>query len=67
MEEQNGGQLFQQALLADDGLYAYLREHCAFLGRGLRGVEYGGGALARAASQSNGMDDDIEGVSAGDR
>jgi hypothetical protein len=37
-----------------------------FLGRDLRGVEYGGGPLARAASQSNGIEDDIEGVSAGD-
>ena len=33
----------------------------------LIGVAYGGGALVRAASQSNGTDDDIEGVSAGER
>lgn len=37
-----------------------------FLPRDLSGVAYGGGALERAASQSKGTDDDIEGVSAGD-
>lgn len=39
--------------------------------RGLRillcGVAYGGGLRERAASQSKGMEDDIEGVEAGER
>lgn len=35
--------------------------------RPLTGVEYGGGALERAASQSKGTEEDIEGVSAGER
>ena len=38
-----------------------------FLPFGFRGVAYGAGPLDRAASQSKGTEEDIEGVSAGER